>query len=304
MMEEATGQTNQNPSEYVSNGVLPFPYHGTGADGTKCFDTYNGNTVSNNVVTEATGQAIPDATLHGYLSEGVRTNLLLQSAIPATQNITTTAQAYTISMWGTGTCTLSGTATGVLTGTGVGTRVELTVTATAGTLTLTFAGTNTKGQLEAGAFASSYIPTTTASVTRNADVLTYQTAGNFSDTEGTAYAEVTPTSWVNVTGQYLGDGTEAPLQASSSNMGVQAYDGTNTVSGPTGTPSGQKKVASSWKGFVLKGFSGGTKGADGAYDGAFTLAQLNIGSSFFGTIRNMRVWKKALTDSLLNKLTT
>lgn len=35
-----------------------YPYHGVCVDGVKCFDTYNGNTVSSNVVTEATGRAI------------------------------------------------------------------------------------------------------------------------------------------------------------------------------------------------------------------------------------------------------
>jgi len=104
----------------------------------------------------------------GALIEAQSTNLLLNSATPATQNITTTAQAYTISMWGTGTCTLSGTATGVLTGTGATVRTSLTVTATAGTLTATFSGSNTNGQIEAGSLTS-YIPTGAATVTRTAD---------------------------------------------------------------------------------------------------------------------------------------
>ena len=74
-----TGQTNQNPSEYVSVGVLSDPYHGAGVDGVKYFDTENGNTVASNVVTEATGAAIADATLDGYLAEGSRQNRCLYS---------------------------------------------------------------------------------------------------------------------------------------------------------------------------------------------------------------------------------
>lgn len=31
-IEDVTGQANQKPSEYVSNGVLSAPYHGAGAD--------------------------------------------------------------------------------------------------------------------------------------------------------------------------------------------------------------------------------------------------------------------------------
>lgn len=57
--EDVTGQANQNPSEYVSVGVLSAPYHGAGVDGVKYFDYENGNTVASNVVTEATGPAIP-----------------------------------------------------------------------------------------------------------------------------------------------------------------------------------------------------------------------------------------------------
>jgi len=45
-LELVTGQTNQNPSEYVSVGVESAPYHGTGVDGTKYFTTENGNSVA------------------------------------------------------------------------------------------------------------------------------------------------------------------------------------------------------------------------------------------------------------------
>lgn len=79
-VEDVTGQTNQNPSEYVSTNVkTAFPYHGAGVDGVKYFDTQNGNTVASNVVTEAVGTAIPSASLHGYLVEGARTNKLTYS---------------------------------------------------------------------------------------------------------------------------------------------------------------------------------------------------------------------------------
>ncbi len=56
--ENVTGQTNQNPGEYVSVGVLSSPFHGVGVDGVKYFLTLNGNTVASNVVTEATGASI------------------------------------------------------------------------------------------------------------------------------------------------------------------------------------------------------------------------------------------------------
>ena len=113
-------------------------------------------------------------TDRGILLEGARTNLFLNSATGATQSITVTAAAHTLSFRGTGTITLSGTSTaGPLVGSGANTRVTLTFTPTAGSLTLTVSGSCTNVQLEEGAFASSWIPTAGASVTRNADVLTF-----------------------------------------------------------------------------------------------------------------------------------
>jgi len=78
-LELVEGQTNQNPSEYVSNGVLSSPYHGCNVDGVKCFSYENGNTVASNIVTETIGNAISSTTLKGYLSEVACTNLLLGS---------------------------------------------------------------------------------------------------------------------------------------------------------------------------------------------------------------------------------
>lgn len=75
--EEVTSQANQNPSEYVSKGVLSTPYHGAGVDGVKYFDTTNGNTVASNVVTEAAGT--PLSTTRGIQPFGAATNIILQS---------------------------------------------------------------------------------------------------------------------------------------------------------------------------------------------------------------------------------
>lgn len=124
------------------------------------------------------------------LLEPLRTNLLLNSATVVTQTITTTAVANTLSFYGTGTITLSGTFAGTLVGTGASNRVSLTFTPTAGSLVLTVSGSCTNGQLEAGAYPTSCIPTTTASVTRNADAISKTGISDLiGQTEGVLFVE-------------------------------------------------------------------------------------------------------------------
>jgi hypothetical protein len=117
------------------------------------------------------------------LLEAASTNLLLNSATVVTQAITTTAQSYTLSFYGTGTVVLSGTAIGTLVGTGTNNRVSLTITASAGSITLTVTGSVVNGQFEAGLLATSRIVTTSSSVTRAADVNTSGMLSNVPETD-------------------------------------------------------------------------------------------------------------------------
>ena len=67
-------------------------------------------------------------------------------------------------------------------------------------------------QSEQGAFATSYIPTTTAAVTRMVDVLTIATAGWYNDATGTYYADIESARMSNTFGGLVG-GTSNDLQA-------------------------------------------------------------------------------------------
>ena len=134
----------------------------------------------------------------GLLIEESRTNVLLNSLIDGTilgtQAVVVTAAARTLSFYGTGQIVLSGATSATVTGTGAyPTRTTLTFTPSAGVLTLTVTGTVQFAQLEAGAFATSYIPTTSSQVTRSADVAT-MAGTNFSDwfnaSEGAFYVQV------------------------------------------------------------------------------------------------------------------
>lgn len=130
----------------------------------------------------------------GLLVEEQRTNLLLNSETLTTQSVTVTAVPHTLSFYGTGTITLSGASTaGPLVGTGTfPTRAALTFTPTAGTLTVTVSGTVTKAQLEVGTFPTSYIPTTSASVTRSADAASIATSAfPYDSSAGTIIIEAT-----------------------------------------------------------------------------------------------------------------
>jgi hypothetical protein len=136
----------------------------------------------------------------GLLIEEQRTNLVLNSATLITQSVTVTGVAHTLSFYGTGTVVISGTGTGTLVGSGAfPTRSTLTFTPTAGVVILTVTGTVTQAQLEVGAFATSYIPTTAAAATRAAD--------------NAVLATLTP--WYNATASTIYTEFKAALTATS-----------------------------------------------------------------------------------------
>lgn len=386
--EDVTGQSNQNPGEAVSVGVLSSPYHGAMVDGvaypsdvdlasgaaiTGGAGQYeNGNTVTNNVVTHARGPAIPNPTAagieRGYLAEQGVTNLCLRSqefdnASWTASNITVAADAVAAPDGTTTAETLTASAgngtviqdLGVIasavktfsvwlkrkTGTG---DIDLTLdggaTWTTKTITSSWARysitqtladpdcgirivTNADAvliwgaQVEALAFATSYIATTSATVTRSADTLSYTLAGNIDNTVGTAYAEYEFLSWGALNAAYSviasNGGTNAVmgLQALASS-GFQNYDGTTSCNGPTGSPSGVVKACLRYSaaGGKQRVACNGVLGSEVAFDGSFNLAiSLTIGTDNGATtanavLRNVRIWPFAATDAAMMRVTS
>jgi len=156
----------------------------------------------------------------GILIEETRTNLLLNSLINgtnlSTQSVTLSAVAYTLSFYGTGSIDISGGHTATVAGAGAyPSRKSYTFTPTAGSTTFTVTGTVQYANLEAGSYATSFIPTAGSSVVRNTDNIT-MTGTNFS-------------SWFNQdTGTF--SATVDILPSNGNNYAVRAAGGTNAIS--------------------------------------------------------------------------
>jgi hypothetical protein len=261
----------------------------------------------------------------GLLVEEPRTNLLLNSATLSTQSATVTAVSTTLSFYGTGTVTLTGASTaGPLAGTGANNRVLLTFTPAAGSLTLTVSGSVTNAQLEAGAFATSYIPTTGATATRAADVVNITGAAFssfYNQAEGTVFAEArTQQSAIGQilagvsTGSfsssaYLIKGADNVLaaapDAAPANLGIAL----SSVSSNVGIRSALAFTAGTGSASAV--MNGGTVGTDASTGIPTTMdrfvigsAPWNIGTNIWnGTIKRLTYWPTRLANTTLQSIT-
>lgn len=155
--------------------------------------------------------------------------------------------------------------------------------------------------------ATSYIPTTTVAVTRNADSLIYPKAGNIFDAAGTIACEF------NANGSGAGFilvGDSGSLAGLSENNGnaIAGRDATNTATtAVSGTLGDRQKGAMNWAlaGNMSAYINGGNK-ATAAYDGTMNVTDISIcttgGSQIIGAIKNIRIWKTALTDAQIAAL--
>lgn len=171
-------------------------------------------------------------------------------------------------------------------------------------------------QLEAGAFATSYIPTVASTVTRSADVAT-MTGTNFSSwynqSAGTFVASA-DTAGGNGTSRFVvsASGTNIFAYLHSTASAGANYDGTNLLlTGNTASVNvpfniaGAYATSGSTKAVTL---NGGTV-ASGTYNGAFSSATLlYLGGGLTGTylnghIRTVTYYNSRLTNTQLQALT-
>lgn len=143
-------------------------------------------------------------------------------------------------------------------------------------------------QLELGAFASSYIPTTSAAVTRNQDVLDYPLASNWNDSVGSIIASVNHYYVSSVNGYYVTcSGANRVALYQNGNPALQAYDGTNnpTFSDLALVANSRVTVGATFSGSTENVFKGGVKSSTtGAFAGTWGYTgNLRIGIGSAGT---------------------
>lgn len=167
-------------------------------------------------------------------------------------------------------------------------------------------------QLEVGSVISTYVPTTTAAVTRNADTLTYPAAGN-AGTSGTLFVECGPSPVVNQTFVWLlsvSDGTSnnynsiqnnaAEARAFMSSGGVSQGNG-GGISWANGTSA---KIAARFGANTIQFAKNGTLGVDDTVATVpVSVNLISIGQSASGGSRaNMPIQMVGISPKLFNDL--
>lgn len=174
-------------------------------------------------------------------------------------------------------------------------------------------------QLEAGSFPSTYIPTTTASVTRNADVLTYPFSGNGIDATGTVFAQIVPSGALGANAGFLQitDGTvnnQQQLQRTSAGvfLGVTVSGGVSTGVCTTATSLTPGSVSRAAYTYGANNFiacaNAGTVATDVSGAVPTGLTTINVGfasgnTGWFGTLRNIRIWQTQFSAAQLQAIT-
>lgn len=258
----------------------------------------------------------------GLLIEESRTNLVFPSATLTTQTRTVTAVAHTLSFYGTGTIVLSGAHVATVTGTGAyPTRTTLTFTPSAGSLILTVTGTVTEAQLEAGAFPTSYIPTTTVALTRSADVCSItgtDFTSFYNNSAGTILSEAMIANLVsnNRGTLQIDNGSNLTvirhtysILVGGFNSTISANDSPDIIAITAGTASVIQKRITAYQGTSFAAVTNGGVIATRTRTMPVGLNAIRIGNlvgSFYlnGHIAAIRFFKKRLPDAKIQAFTT
>jgi hypothetical protein len=173
-------------------------------------------------------------------------------------------------------------------------------------------------QLEVGSYATSYIPTTSASVTRNADVISKTGISSLiGQTEGTLFLDINSnldTSNFRVLANLLGVSSSYYITInkflSTGNIYTEIVDGTQQALIVSSVNSGRCKIALAYKNndvaFYINGSLIGTDStASIPATSAFALNyQTNLGVETMVNHNMIALWKTRLTNTQLAQLTT
>ena len=174
-------------------------------------------------------------------------------------------------------------------------------------------------QLEESSFATSYIPTSGAISTRNQEICNNSgTVNDFNSEEGVLYAEIASLAGDDTVGQLtISNGTASEcvkilyLSSNSIRFETITASGVNFVKDITATRNGEfDKLAIQYKSNDYKVYFNGVSQSvtqrTGTPIGLNKIAfdRGDGGSKFFGKTKNLKVFKRALTDAELQELTT
>lgn len=175
-------------------------------------------------------------------------------------------------------------------------------------------------QVEALSYATSYIPTTGATSTRNADVCNNSgSAQDFNSEEGVLYAEIARSNYSDYSLISINDETNSNVVAigfntSNSNLYARLKTRGSTVfenTTQTSNVSQYYKLAISYSSTEAKYYLDGvliqSVPNPTLFDNSISSLDFEFGggtSDFYGKVRNVQVFTEALTDEQLQKLTS